>query len=438
MLIADDETLIRKRVRLMLGDKYRIDEVETASEALTATHKNYDVIFLDIMFPDGNGLDVCRQLKERDEYSTIIISSSLESVEAWDQAFQAGADGYLEKRELQTLDPRKIDIMIRNLVENNLLRRKAQDDNQRQKELLQILSHDVRAPFQALLGTIDILLKKSIPDSVLQDMENLHQTARDQLDFMNSLLELLRLESGDSGIRCAILDLNLPVNQALQALKVLGNAKEISLQIRLGEDLPHITGDLGRICQLCGNLLGNAIKFTPRGGSIIVSTHSCPRHGVPGVELSVVDSGVGIKDQYRQEIFNRFFRGRQRGTEGEKGAGLGLSICREIVNRHGGILEIDRGADGGTVAMAWFPESDSQKDKPGTAIGNSPHGLELQRICRPSESPIKGIPDLVYDSLVDADRRMVGRTKRAATSLNAAERCNSCQSQPSEDRPYGL
>jgi signal transduction histidine kinase len=438
MLIADDETLIRKRVRLMLGDKYRIDEVGTAREALTAMHKDYDVIFLDIMFPDGNGLDVCRQLKEKNQYSTIIISSSLESVEAWDQAFQAGADGYLEKRELQTLDPRKIDIMIRNLVENNILRRKAQDDNQRQKELLQILSHDVRAPFQALLGTIDILMRKSIPDSVLLDMENLHQTARDQLDFINSLLELLRLESGDSGIRSAILDLNLPVNQALQALKVLANAKEISLQLRLTENLPHIAGDLGRICQLCGNLLGNAVKFTPRGGNITVSTQSCPRRDVPGVELSVADTGVGIKDQYRQEIFERFFRGRQRGTEGEKGAGLGLSICREIMNRHGGILEIDRGADGGTVARAWFPASHSNKDKIGTTIGNSPRSIELQLKCRSSEGPITSAPDLVYDSVIDADRRMVGHTKRAATSLNAAERCNSCQSQPSENWPYGL
>lgn len=382
MLIADDEPLMRKRVRLMLGDRYRIEEVETAEQALERIEKNYDVLFLDIMFPDGNGLDVCRQWKDRHKYATIIISSSLESVEAWDKAFHAGADGYIEKRELQSLDPRKIDIMIRNLAENNRLRRKAEEDTQRQKELLQILSHDVRAPFQAFLGTIDMLLKKSIPDSALRDAEYLHQTAKDQLEFINSLLELLRLESGESGMRCAPLDLNLPVNQALQALRVLAGAKNISLQIRLADNLPDIAGDLGRICQLCGNLLGNAIKFTPRGGRIIILTGGRSRQGKTGVELAVVDNGIGIEEQYRQELFNRFFRGRQRGTDGEKGAGLGLAICREIMNRHGGILEIEKGSDGGTAVRAWFPAVVSARQLTANSVENSHDSVRCQGTSR--------------------------------------------------------
>jgi len=388
MLIADDEPLMRKRVRLMLGDSYRIEEVETATEALGRINGNYDVLFLDVMFPDGNGLDVCRQWKDCHEYATIIISSSLESVEAWDKAFQAGADGYIEKRELQTLDPRKIDLMIRNLVENNRLRRKAEDDTRRQKELLQILSHDVRAPFQAFLGTIDMLLKKTIPDSALRDVEYLHKTAKDQLGFINSLLELLRLESGESGMRCANLNLNLPVNQALQALAVLAGEKNISLQVGLAENLPDIAGDLGRICQLCGNLLGNAIKFTPRGGRIIVSTTSQHRNGKTGVELAVMDNGIGIEEHYRPELFNRFFRGRQMGTEGEKGAGLGLAICREIMNRHGGILEIEKGSYEGTAVRAWFPALDSASHLSGNSINNSHHGMWCQRTVRHPQTSI--------------------------------------------------
>ncbi len=355
MLVADDEILIRKKIRLMLGTAYCIEETGTAAGALSAIGKDYDVILLDIMFPDGSGIDVCQKIKERDKYCAVIISSSLESVEAWDQAFQAGADGYLEKRELLALDPRKIDIMIRNLVENNRLRQKAEEDGLRQKELLQVLSHDVRAPFQALLGTIDILRKKNIPDSVIHDVELLHECARDQLNFINSLLELLRLESGASGLTHMPIDVNLPVNQALQGLKVLAEAKDIEIENQLSPDLPMVHGDVGRICQLTANLLANAIKFTPRGGRVVISTRAVSEKGLPGVELSIDDTGVGISPEDRQKICNRFYRGKQRGTEGEKGAGLGLAICKEIVNRHRGLLKILPVEPTGTSVRVWFP-----------------------------------------------------------------------------------
>ncbi|MGB9617630.1 MAG: response regulator, partial [Desulfomonilaceae bacterium] len=72
MLVADDETLIRKKVRLMLGSAYYIEETDTAAGALSAIEKDYDVILLDIMFPDGSGIDVCHKIKERNKYCTVI------------------------------------------------------------------------------------------------------------------------------------------------------------------------------------------------------------------------------------------------------------------------------------------------------------------------------------------------------------------------------
>jgi signal transduction histidine kinase len=123
----------------------------------------------------------------------------------------AGADGYLEKRELLGLDPRKIVLMILNLVERNRLRRQAEETNRRQAELLSVLSHDVRAPFQTLLGTIE-LLKKNPDHDATRNIETLYQCAKDQLAFINSLLEFLRLESGMAGFRRSPVDVNLPVN----------------------------------------------------------------------------------------------------------------------------------------------------------------------------------------------------------------------------------
>jgi signal transduction histidine kinase len=354
VLLADDEDIIRRRVLMLLGDTFHFDQAATARAARESARKGYDAILLDIVFPDGNGIEICREVKERDPHCTVIISSSMESVDAWNEAFRAGADGYLEKRELLGLDPRKIVLMILNLVERNRLRRQAEETNRRQAELLSVLSHDVRAPFQTLLGTIE-LLKKNPDHDATRNIETLYQCAKDQLAFINSLLEFLRLESGMAGFRRSPVDVNLPVNLSLQRLGSLAARKEISLDSKLQQGLPKIEGDIARISQLVGNLINNAIKFTPRGGKLKVSTAAAYKHDSPGVEISVEDTGVGIKPDDRERIFQRFHRALDMGTEGETGTGLGLSICKEIAHLHGGTLEVGDNKPSGAVFTAWFP-----------------------------------------------------------------------------------
>jgi signal transduction histidine kinase len=356
LLIADDEDLVRRKVCMMLSDRFCVDQVDTARAVLEAEPRDYDAILLDIMFPDGNGIEICKEIKARDPHATVVISSSMETVDAWNAAFQAGADGYLEKRELLLLDRRKLALMIENLVERNRLRRQAEEVNRRQAQLLSVLSHDVRAPFQALLGTIDLLRgMKEIPACAADNIGTLHHCARDQLAFINSLLELLRLESGMATLRPMSVDINLPVHQSIQSMRILAEKKNILLQLTLQADLPRIRGDLGRLCHLVSNLVSNAIKFTPRGGKVEVSTSSAQKEESLGVLLAVADNGVGIRPDDRDKLFQRFHRGRELGTDGEKGTGLGLSICKEIVQLHGGSIEIDPERRQGTLVTAWFP-----------------------------------------------------------------------------------
>jgi len=365
--VADDEALIRKKERMMLGESFRLGEAATAESARREAAEGYDAILLDIVFPDGNGIEICKEIKERDPYSTVVISSSMESVDSWNRAFEAGADGYLEKRELIALSPAKIALMIRNLVERNRLRRQAEETNQRQAELLSVLSHDVRAPFQALMGTVELLRKSRIPDDAARKVETLYGCATDQLAFINSLLELLRLESGATEPRVSPVDINLPVNQSLQALGVLAEAKDISISTGLQHDLPIVRADMARISQLMNNLVGNAIKFTPRGGRVCVETTAITRKGTPGVEIRVQDNGIGISPEDREKIFVRFRRGNSRGTEGETGTGLGLSICKRIVKLHGGTLRVDSVTPSGTVFSAWLPCRSKASDKDSAA-----------------------------------------------------------------------
>jgi signal transduction histidine kinase len=355
LLIADDESIIRRKLVMMLGRRFHIDEVETAEAVRSADISRYDAVLLDIVFPDGNGIDLCREIRDARPHTTIIVTSSLESVDAWNQAFQAGADNFMEKRELLGLDPRKVILMVENLVERNRLRALAEETSERRNELLSVLSHDVRAPFQALLGTIELLRKSPIPPEALANVETLYCCARDQLNFINSLLDLLRLESGQRELRLFPADINLVVNQSVQGLGVLATKKEIRVECSLHTSIPKVNADIARIAQLMNNLLSNAIKFTPRGGDIVVSTAAASRRGLKGVEIRVQDAGVGVSPEDRTRLFQRFRLGSSPGTEGERGSGLGLSICSQIVQAHEGAIEICDAASRGALAIVWLP-----------------------------------------------------------------------------------
>jgi signal transduction histidine kinase len=375
VLVADDEAIIRRKVRLMFGDKFRMDEAATAEATRAAIGKDYEAVLLDIVFPDGNGIELCAEIKKHDPHRTVIITSSMQSIDAWNEAFQAGADGYLEKKDLLELDPRKVELIITNLVERNRLRREAEEINAKQAELLSVLSHDVRAPFQALLGTIELLRQCRIPSDAARKVETLHNCAREQLGFINALLELLRLESRTTELRLLSSDINLPVNQCLQSLKILALQKEIQVEINLGRDLPKMMLDIGRISQLINNLMTNAIKFTPRGGKIAVMTKLAHRNGIMGCEIIIADTGIGIAAEEQEKIFKRFYRGRAAGTEGEAGAGLGLAICNKIAQLHGGSLELSNGKTKGAVAAAWFPpDADRESLGPAHQSGLSDQG----------------------------------------------------------------
>ena len=355
LLLADDENIIRNRVRLMLGSTFDIQEASSAKQALEEASRGFDVVILDIMFPDGNGVDICRKIKEKYPHGTVIISSSMETLDAWNEAFEAGADSYLEKRELLNADPRKISLMINSLVERNKLRKQAEEVNRKQAKLLSVLTHEVRAPFQALLGTMELLKKSDIPRNLAQNVDRMFESGKQQLLFINSLLELLRLESGVVPLRPFLLDLNLALNQSIQTLRTFATSKNIQIEAKLDTKAPKVLGDLGQITRVMNNLLSNAIKFSPLGGKIVVNSSEYRMQHCQGVMATVVDNGAGLGDKELEQVFLPFHRGKARGTNGEAGSGLGLSICKEIVDLHQGTIDIESSLGTGTTVRIWFP-----------------------------------------------------------------------------------
>ncbi len=355
LLIADDEPIVRDTVRLLLGNIYDIEQTDSGEGLRRIVTRDFDAILLDIMFPDANGIDLCKELKSSYPHLTIVISSSMETVDAWNSAFEAGADSYIEKRELLNQDPRKISLMINNLVERNRLRKQTEEQNKWQAELLSVLSHDVRAPFQSVLSSLDRLRKSHLEPELERLVDTTLQSARQQLSFINALLELLRLESGMVSLRLTRFDPNLPVSQSVQTLKSLISEKGIELKLNLGKALPKFEADIAQVARMVTNLLGNAIKFTHRAGKIEVSTQRAQKYDIEGIEIVVKDNGIGINEIDKPKIFDKFHRCRDKGVQGETGSGLGLAICKELAQLHNGTISVDSHVGKGSEFRIWLP-----------------------------------------------------------------------------------
>jgi PAS domain S-box-containing protein len=214
-------------------------------------------------------------------------------------------------------------------------------DITKQKELDEVkktfisnVTHELRTPIVAMSKAIEILLDKKGPP--LNDMQQnflgiVHRNLQHLSRLVEDLLDIAKIDSGKMRLKFGPGRVDKLVSDACEALGTWANSKEIALERQIDKSLPEISLDSVKITQVLNNLIGNAIKFTPRGGKIFVS---CGWNDTESVKTSVRDTGVGIAKENLPKLFGRFEQfGDQQGISG---TGLGLCISKEIMERHGG------------------------------------------------------------------------------------------------------
>jgi PAS domain S-box-containing protein len=226
------------------------------------------------------------------------------------------------------------------------------------EEFFQSAAHDLRAPLFAIQGYLRLLRKSMIPDerqkswfsAVDQSTEKLTLLVKDALDFA-------RIENGHLNLAPAPVDARALIRRAVSLFQPLADERGIVLEARVDADAPTaFEADERLIERLMHNLLGNALKFTPRGGHVVAQASS---HG-DQLEVVVEDDGPGIPESQRSAIFERF---RQLETAGPKsGFGLGLSICAKIVKLHKGVIWVEPGLVKGSRFVARLPLSHRPKE----------------------------------------------------------------------------
>jgi signal transduction histidine kinase len=226
-------------------------------------------------------------------------------------------------------------------------------DRDRSRDFLADVSHELRTPLAAL-RTFNELLQEHAGDDPDTRAEFLAASGQqiERLDWLaQNLLELSKLDSGLVLLDLRPEDLRAAVESAVEQMEAAARRRGVRLGLHLPEAPVRIRHDPQRIGQVVANLVGNAIKFTPRDGSVDVELRPSP----DGAEIQVRDTGVGIDPSELPRIFDRFYRGSLANEARGSGSGLGLAIVKSIVDMHGGLITVESRLGAGTTFVVTLP-----------------------------------------------------------------------------------
>lgn len=227
---------------------------------------------------------------------------------------------------------------------------KARDD------MMGIVSHDLRNPANAVKMLARSITEgpngRALPDDVRERVSVIQQAA-EQIDaLIQDLLDITRLEAGRLVVSRREVELGALISRSVDALRPLAEAGGLTLMTSLPAALPRLHVDPDRVTQLLSNVIGNAVKFTPAGGTVTVSAVV----DAGTVEIRVHDTGEGIAAAQLPRVFDRFYQGSSPSSHAPRhGAGLGLPIARGIVEAHGGRIWIQSAPDAGTTVHFTLP-----------------------------------------------------------------------------------
>ena len=279
----------------------------------------------------------------------------------------------LQIRPYKTTDNR-IDGAILSLVDIDALKHlikttqvanaEAERANHAKDEFLATLSHELRTPLSSMLMRAQLLRRGNTDEiKVRRAGEAIEAGVRMQVQLIDDLLDVSRIVTGKLNMTQQPVDLAKVVTRAIDALSLLIERKSMKLEVDLaaGESMGLVCGDETRLQQIVTNLLGNAVKFTPKFGSINVSLASAGATAV----ISVRDTGMGIEPAFLANVFNRFTQENSSSTRSHGGLGLGLAIARHLVELHRGTITAESPGSGlGATFTVTLPLMQAQRGEP--------------------------------------------------------------------------
>jgi two-component system, OmpR family, phosphate regulon sensor histidine kinase PhoR len=253
--------------------------------------------------------------------------------------------------------------LAHSLVQAHVIERQAQavqllrELDQAKADFIATVSHELRTPLTSISGYLEMLQDGEggqLPDTAASMLSIIERNATRLRNLIEDLLTQSRIDAGRLRLELAPVQLRPLLHTVLTAMAPLASASDVKLELSNAQDEFHVQADAQQLEQVFTNLVSNALKFTPPGGSVLVTLSPADDDGVL---IEIRDTGMGIPPGESPNLFTRFFRASNAAEAALPGTGLGLAIVQEIVHRHGGAVDIDSELGVGTTVAVWLPAS---------------------------------------------------------------------------------
>ena len=376
VLVVDDDEMVRYVLTEKLAESGFT--ATAAADGLSALEifrtESFDAVLLDLKMPGMDGIETLKELLKRDAGVPVIMVTAFGDIATAVEAIKLGAYDFVEKPPQIS----RIGLTLRRAVEKAALEREIRElgksvaetsmlkqANDKLLELdriktafLSSVSHELRTPLTSIVGYAEICrgrlakLALLLPEArcvkeigqVAENLQIVTGEARRLTELIDNLLELTALVAGTASWNWGEVDLAAVVREAVELQAPLFEKKGIELAVQIAAGLPPVRGDVERLGQVLRHLLANALKFT-EAGRVTVSA----KRTEGGIRIGVADTGSGIPAELHRAIFDTFRQLGETLTDKPKGVGLGLAICRQIVDYHGGTLSVESVPGEGSV-----------------------------------------------------------------------------------------
>ncbi len=363
ILVIDDKIDNFDIIEALLGNDHY--EIYYASSGLKAfallENMNPDIILLDVMMPEMDGLEVCYRLKNNIQYQhiPIIMVTALNSKEDLARCLEKGADDFIAK----PIDGIELRARVR-----SLLRMKEQYDQLKnlvtlreetlrmREDMSNMIMHDLRNPLSTIIfaaSVIEIYIDKSIDsydkkDLIIKKTRQILSSGKRLEKMIDSLLLMAKLESGKILFHPVATDLHEMGSNIINDFELIANTNHIELVSELPEPGNSILVDAPILCRVIDNLISNALKFSPAGSQVVLSLEYLTDQNLEQkVRVSVADMGPGVSAEKKAIIFEKFEIGDL--VQNVSQIGLGLAFCKMVVEAQGGKLIIKPNSPQGSI-----------------------------------------------------------------------------------------
>ncbi len=348
ILLVDDVAANLKLLGEILSTEgYKIRQVTSGLQALkVASIEKPDLILLDIMMPGMDGFEVCRQLKLNEGLKDIpvIFISALNDTENIVKALAAGGVDYINK----PFQEQEVLARVRTHLKLRCQNRELFELNATKDRFFSIIAHDLRGPLGGFMGLTEIMADENqyfTAGERAEMMSDLRQSARNTFTLLENLLEWSQMDRGFTEYTPKRLHLLDMVKECINIVAEPAKGKMIGLIAQITDE-PFVFADKNMLQTVIRNLLSNAIKFTPKGGEVTISSETTANRRTV---ISVKDTGIGMKEELRNNLFRIDANTKRPGTEGEQSTGLGLLLCKQFVEKQGGEIWVESTPNQGSV-----------------------------------------------------------------------------------------